>query len=120
MTRRKPMTWRRRPPSRKKSIAKLSGKGLNECWHDKKEAYDVAEKATKQEEIDRKAEWKGLKRMLCIIDAFTDSKVTSDEIKKCKDKTHDTSHLAISYPVIKPMGACKVPEGYPSTGAYKK
>jgi hypothetical protein len=91
-----------------------------ECWHDKKEAYDVAENATKQEEIDRAAEWKGIKRMLCIISAFVDGQVTSAEISKCKAKTHDTSHLVITYPKIKPMAACKTPELYPSTGAYKK
>jgi hypothetical protein len=102
------------------SAVKDACETYEECWTDKKNVYDTVEKASKQQETDRKAEWRGLKRMLCVIDAFTDGKVTNDEISKCKGATHKTDHLNIDYPKIKPIDKCKVTALYPYTGAYKK
>lgn len=45
-----------------------------ECYIAAREAYDTTEKTVKVEEVDRKAEWKGLKRMQCIVKAFGDGK----------------------------------------------
>jgi len=91
-----------------------------ECWKAKKDAYDEAEKNVRKEEIDRKAEWRGLKRMHCLIEAFADMKVTDKEVNTCKSLTHSTKHLNIVYPTI-PSKAdiCQVPNRYPNTGAYK-
>jgi hypothetical protein len=92
----------------------------DECWNDKKKSFDFVAKASKHQETDRKAEWRGLKRMLCIIDAFADGKISNDEILKCKKITHSTDHLSLDYPKIKKMDVFKIPELYPYTGAYKK
>jgi hypothetical protein len=93
---------------------------FEECYHDKKAAYLVVKNSSKQMEIDRKAEWRGLKRMLCVIDAFTDGTVSDEEITKCKGSTHTTDHLNLTYPDPKPMDVCAAPDLYPDTGAYKK
>merc|ERR1719487_72423 len=91
-----------------------------ECYEAKKEAYETAEKVVKQEEIDRKAEWRGLKRMHCIIEAFKDGKVENAEIDACKAKTHNTDHLNIKYHKLPDLVKCEVPSLYPTTAAYKK
>ena len=91
-----------------------------ECWAAAKQAYDEAEKTVRAEEIDRKAEWRGLKRMHCLIHAFTDMKVTNKEVDTCKKTTHSTKHLNIKYPRIPSKAAvCQVPNRYPTTAAYK-
>jgi len=92
----------------------------SECYKDRRLAYDHAEKKVKGEEKDRKAEWKGTKRMLCIINAFADGKVEDVEITQCKEKTHSTDHLNIKYPKISDREKCEVPDIYPTTAAYKK
>merc|ERR1719183_493996 len=90
-----------------------------ECYKSKKAAFDEFEKTARKEAIDRKAEWRGLKRMQCLIDAFGDGKVADDEINKCKEAKHDTDHLDINSPVVAAMSACAVPDSYPNTAAYK-
>ena len=54
----------------------------SECYAEKKKVYKVAEASVKIEEKDRKAEWKGLKRMQCLMDAFKDGKTM------CLSKEH--------------------------------
>jgi len=71
-------------------------------------------------EKDRQAEWKGLKRMQCLMKAFMDGKVDTAEVTACKEKTHDVSHLVIKYPKLPAMVTCSVPRLYPTTGEYKK
>jgi len=100
--------------------AKDACESYAECYTSKKDAYDNLEKMVKQEEIDRKGEWKGLKRMQCLIVAFADGKVEESEVVACKDKTHTTDHLTIKYPGIPSLASCAIPDLYPTTGAYKK
>jgi hypothetical protein len=90
------------------------------CYYSKLKAYRIAERKVRMEEVDRKAEWRGLKRMDCLIDAFADGKVTNAEVNACKKKTVSTTHLNIKYPKIPPLVKCLVPQLYPSTGTYKK
>lgn len=90
-----------------------------ECYFDKHQVFDSTENMVKIEEKDRKAEWRGLKRMQCLMKSFTDGQVSNAEIKACKSKTHDTGHLSIKYPQIPPLGPCVVPDLYPSTAEYK-
>jgi len=92
----------------------------SECYMAAREAYDTTEKVVKVEEKDRHAEWKGLKRMQCIVKAFGDGKVEQSEITACKEKTHSTTHLNIKYPTVKDMDKCEVPKLYPTTAEYKK
>jgi len=90
------------------------------CYFSKVKAYQIAERKVRSDEIDRKAEWRGLKRMECLMGAFADGKVTNAEIDACKKKTHGTGHLNIKYPRVPPLIKCVVPSTYPATGAYKR
>jgi len=89
-----------------------------ECYKSKKQSYLDADATVRQEEISRKEEWIGLKRMHCLIDAFQDFNVTSVEIEYCQ-REHNTSHLNIEYHTIPNVEDCEVPDLYPSTVAYK-
>jgi hypothetical protein len=90
------------------------------CYSTKKSDYERHKRKAAAEEVDRKAEWRGLKRMECLIKAFADGKVSGPEVESCKKKSHDTTHLDIKYPKIPPPAKCKLPTLYPSTGAYKR
>jgi len=94
--------------------------GYADCFLTKGRAYALAENQTKKDEVDRKAEWRSLKRMQCLIVSFSDGKVEDGEVKLCKDKTHNTDHLNIKYPGYPEMKACSVPSTYPTTAVYKK
>jgi hypothetical protein len=91
-----------------------------ECWKSGKKAFDALEKTARTEETDRKAEWRGLKRMQCIIEAFSDGRVRDHEVTTCRDQKHETKHLDIDSPNIPDMAKCLVPDLYPNTAAYKK
>lgn len=91
-----------------------------ECYYDKKKAYNIFLQKTVAEETDRKAEWRGLMRMECLIKAFADGKVSASEVDTCKKKAHSTKHLNIKYPKLPPLQTCSLPRYYPSTGAYKR
>lgn len=92
----------------------------SECFFDKKSAYESLEAMVKQEEKDRQAEWRGLKRMQCIIKAFGGGKVTNDEVTACQKKLHSTAHLVIKYAKLPKLATCHVPLDYPNTPLYKK
>jgi len=74
----------------------------------------------KTEEMDRKSEWRGLKRMQCLITAFKDGQVQSSEVEGCKGKSYDTKHLDIKYYKLPLLRVCSVPTHYPNTPAYRK
>lgn len=101
-------------------ITKDACEAYEECYFDKKKAYHSLEKMVKQEETDRKAEWKGLNRMKCLIKAFADKKVKGDDIDKCKKMVTNTDLLIIKYPALPPLRTCTVPDLYPNTPHYKK
>lgn len=90
-----------------------------ECYFDRRKSFDTTEKMVRTEERDRKAEWRGLKRMECLMEAFSDGKVKSSEITVCKNQVHSLVHLDIKYPKVPPLVTCNVPDLYPSTPAYK-
>ena len=60
----------------------------------KRRDYRLYEQKAMAEEVDRKAEWRGLKRMHCLIEAFADGKVSGAEVDTCKKKTVDMRSLA--------------------------
>merc|ERR1719482_2714005 len=74
----------------------------------------------KMEERDRKAEWRGLTRISCLIGAFGDGSVTDKEVDACRAMVVNTDLLIIFYPKVPPMTKCTVTKLYPSTGAYKR
>lgn len=91
-----------------------------ECYNSRKEAFTIAEKATKINTKDRKAEWQTLSRMKCLLGMFSDEKVTAEELKTCNETVADDSQFTINYPTIDDMGTCQVPREYPSTSEYKQ
>jgi len=90
------------------------------CYYSKRKAYRLFERKVISEETDRKAEWRGLKRMECLIKAFADGSVTNDEVEVCKKQKHSTALLNIKYPKIPALAKCLLLTLYPATGAYKK
>merc|ERR1719199_1397823 len=89
------------------------------CYYAKRSDYYIFQRKAIAEETDRKAEWRGLKRMECLMKAFSDGKVTNAEVDACKKKSHSTKHLNLKYPKIPPLQKCTIPNLYPATGAYK-
>jgi hypothetical protein len=90
------------------------------CYYSKVRAYRIVERRIRFEERDRRAEWRGLKRMECLIDSFADGKVSHREVEACRRRTHNTEHLEINYPGVPELVKCVVPTLYPATGAYKR
>lgn len=90
------------------------------CYLSTGHAYKRMEAVVKKSEKERKAEWRGLKRMDCLIAAFSDGKVTAGEVDACKAKKHSTGALDIRYPRLPTMGTCSVPDSYPATATYKR
>jgi hypothetical protein len=101
-------------------LAKDACEAYAGCYFNKRKAFTVIEGKVRFEEIDRKAEWRGLKRIGCLIDAFADGRVTDAEIGVCKNSTHSTDLLDIDYPAIPALDKCVVPKTYPATELYKK
>merc|ERR1719502_2196611 len=90
------------------------------CYYAKKKDYKLFEQEAISEETDRKAEWRGLKRMECLIKAFSDGKVSNAEVDTCKKMTVDTKLLNLKYPKIPPLKKCLIPNLFPATGDYKR
>jgi len=90
------------------------------CYITRLQSFETAKAAVKMEERDRKAEWRGLTRIACLIAAFSDGKMTDKEVDECKARVVTTDHLIIKYPKVPPMTKCVVTRLYPSTGAYKR
>jgi len=93
------------------------------CYSQGKTSYDTSEKDYKELEKDRKAEWKGLMRMMCILEAFgAPGGINETAIQTCKAKTHDISHLVLVYKMTTNFIAevdCEPPKLYPNTAEYK-
>jgi len=108
---------------------KASCSVYNTCFSRDHATYSALKLIIQQNEIDRKAEWKGLSRMGCLIDAFATPAgapaVTEEEIGYCKNLTHNTSHLDIDYPdegdgpITMPQSDCDYGQMYPSTDEWK-
>jgi hypothetical protein len=91
----------------------------SECFFEKSKVFDSTEHMVQAEEKDRKAEWKGLARMKCLMKGFENGKMSNREVKACRDEDHDLDHLTIRYPIKSPLEACVIPDLYPATAAYK-
>merc|ERR1719201_2750741 len=90
------------------------------CYANNRAAFEDVMGQVKFLERDRKAEWRGLRRISCLIAAFADGAVSDKEIDACKKQTVTTTHLIIKYPKIPFMSKCVLSKLYPSTGAYKR
>jgi hypothetical protein len=67
-------------------LIKDSCENYAECYSSKKTLFTSAVEAARQAEEARKGEWRALKRMSCLIDAFEDGKVSNNDIEECKKK----------------------------------
>jgi len=101
-------------------LAKDACESYAECYYSQLRAYKVVLHRVQIEEMDRKAEWRGLNRMSCLMTAFADGKVSNAEVDACKKRVVSTKLLIIKYPKIPPLAKCATPQLYPSTGAYKR
>merc|ERR1719454_814917 len=90
------------------------------CYHAKLKSFEIVRAKVKMEERDRKAEWRGLTRMNCLINAFADGKITDKEVDACKKLTVNTKFFIVDYPKVPGLSYCKTTRFYPSTGAYKR
>merc|ERR1719379_512613 len=92
----------------------------SECYNNALKAYTAGSKSVRKEVVDRKAEWRGLHRMDCLIDAFGDGKVTAGEVNACKRKAVSVKPMEIKIKKAPPRQKCKISQLYPATGAYKR
>jgi len=94
------------------------------CRNQALAAYNSFARKAKIEQTDRRAEWRGLKRMECLITAFGNPKkspkVTNAEITACKKATHDTRYFILKFPPLAKLIPCTTPTLYPASGAYKR
>jgi len=91
-----------------------------ECYTRSVKTYRAFEGQVVKNEIDRKAEWRGLNRMACLIKSFADGKVTGREVDACRKKAVSTKPMNIKYPKVPRQQKCAVSQLYPATGAYKR
>lgn len=90
----------------------------NNCYEAKLEAFRSTQDRVKRDEVTRKAEWRALKRMQCLVASFENGQVTDAEVDACKAKTHYPP--SINYPAESFMDECTVPDKYPGRAAYKE
>jgi hypothetical protein len=101
-------------------IKKDACESYAECYTNKLEALINEDKKVHKDTTDRKAEFRGLERIGCLISAFADGRVTNEEVDVCRNRTVNTSVLDMDYPVPVPRKECHVSDLYPSTETYKK
>jgi len=91
-----------------------------ECHTNKVQAFDETLAKVKSDEGDRHQTWRGLKRMQCLMQAFSDGEVDQSEIDECRAKSHSVDEVTVTVPAIGELEVCEVPRLYPTTGEYKK
>merc|ERR1711972_846632 len=77
-------------------LAKDACESYTGCYFSKVKAYRIAERKVRFDEIDRKAEWRGLERMLCLMGAFADGKVTNKEGMRAR-RSRTPQSISTSY-----------------------
>jgi len=87
------------------------------CYKAHEANFDHTYNRVKKSEASRRAEWRALMRMKCLVDTFENGKVEDREIEACKAKTHTPP--SIDYPSKPSMGPCTVPKKYPGSAEYK-
>lgn len=93
------------------------------CYYSTLASLGSATAQAKAAEVDRKAEWRGLNRMSCLMGAFADGKCTHKEVDACKNAKVNTDLFTIKPAPVHGLPECNAPHGadmYPSTGPYKK
>ena len=80
----------------------------SECYQNTVKLFKNFEGVVSINELDRKAEWRGLKRIDCLIEAFADGKVTDKEVTACKKRSVDTSLMNLKFPKVPALQKCAV------------
>jgi len=88
----------------------------DECWEERVKAYEIMKAAAEDEEKLKKVEWRVYSRIECLLPVLGTNK--ADEIEKCREKTHSTSHLDVEYPSIPEKAACEVETAFPGTPVF--
>mmetsp|Transcript_20908 Transcript_20908/g.46426 ORF Transcript_20908/g.46426 Transcript_20908/m.46426 type:complete len:876 (-) Transcript_20908:59-2686(-) len=97
-------------------------KEYRKCYRDALTAKYRQQPVIQKNEKDRKIEWRGLKRIECLLGVFaSDEEVNAAVIEKCKAVTHSTTELDISYKKAPARDRCgATPEAPCSTSYHRK
>lgn len=87
------------------------------CYESHLPVFKSTVRRVTDDEMERRAEWRALKRMQCLMDGFHDGRVTDQEVDACKQRSHSLPF--IEFPEAPEKDSCKVPNKYPGTRAYK-
>jgi len=90
------------------------------CFASAKKHMAQQVKISKKEEKDRKAEWRALMRINCLLELFKSEDADASVIEKCKAKTHSTEHLDLKYPKVPGKLPCGNAPAAPCTTAFMK
>jgi len=82
------------------------------CWETANQTYLEANESIAAAQVNRTAQWRVLKRMLCLLSEEA-AGATHDGIDACREQTIDTSHLDLVYPAVPAKVDCSVPAGGP-------
>mmetsp|Transcript_7667 Transcript_7667/g.20647 ORF Transcript_7667/g.20647 Transcript_7667/m.20647 type:complete len:847 (-) Transcript_7667:58-2598(-) len=76
------------------------------CFQRNDAAYKKLKPIISQREEDRKAEWKALKRIQCLMGTLADAKADAAEVEKCKKMAYDVSQLDLVFEKVPKQEKC--------------
>jgi len=88
------------------------------CYNAARQALQEQLPAIKKLEANRRAEWRALMRMECLLKLFADGEAEEKEVDKCKEKTHKTDHLNLKYGKMPDPEKCESPVADPCGSQY--
>jgi hypothetical protein len=88
------------------------------CYSESQELYKQTTPFLRKQEKDRKAEWRALMRIKCILDIFMDGDADEDKIDECKQKTHSTTHLNLNIKRVPNAEKCSSIPNTPCSTAF--
>ena len=96
-------------------------KEYRKCYRDALTAKYRQQPVIEKNEKDRKVEWRGLKRIECLLGVFaSDEEVNAAVIEKCKAVTHSTTELDISYKKAPARDRCGATPVAPCSTSYHR
>merc|ERR1719217_35629 len=100
------------------SLIKDACEGYAGCYSSQNEAWTAARNTILKAADNRDRELEAAERILCMIDTFSDGKVTRKEIDDCRNKKYPAT-LKIKYTPLPKMETCTIPDTWPVTVAYR-
>jgi hypothetical protein len=96
-------------------------KEFRKCYRDALTAKYRQQPVIEKNEKDRKVEWRGLKRIECLLGVFASSEeVNAEVIDKCKAITHSTTHLDIAFKKAPARERCGATPEAPCSTSYTR